>query len=311
MKINAEPNHFIVTPVENNWFKSKVKIHQVDGSESDAITLSSYRWKITTLFLRLFGFEYADLKVGKETYYLSLKEIKEPFEKAEAETSDDAKCTQLFREMFNPQSTIKKVKPYSDLGRKALAFASSKINQDTTPCKFVRLGASHFIQPKNQEIALLTTLYDNTEDKFNQLCKTTKNPLQNEQVMQLADELIKISYAISNLTLDELELFTKEDWNRCQVLTGQETCHYKTFFYCTIEYHHIRNMYNEANLTPLFYNTDTVQNSWNQLYNDYCQRRQLYLDQSELEDRDKRFTNWTQKDTGITSYKPKPDTLPS
>jgi hypothetical protein len=240
-----------------------------------------------------------------------LKEIKEPFEKAEAETSDDAKCTHLFQEMFNPQSKIKKVKPYSDLGRQALAFAKEKLNikKDTTPFKFEKHRDPHFLQPKNQEIALLTTLYFDTVSKLQKLCQEHQNSLTNQEEIGLADELIKISYAISNLTLDELELFTKKDLNRCQVLKSQTSYHYYTFFYCTTVYHWIRGMYDSP--ADDFYREGTVQNSWNQLYNNYCERRQLYFEGSELEEKDKRYTKWTQKDTTPASFKRKPDYLPT
>lgn len=62
--------------------------------------------------------------------------------------------------------------------------------------------------------------------------------------------------------------------------------------------------------TP-FYKSGTIQNQWNKLYNDYCDRIRSYVSESSLRSADTRFVNWTRKDLDENSFIRTPDTLPT
>lgn len=61
----------------------------------------------------------------------------------------------------------------------------------------------------------------------------------------------------------------------------------------------------------LFYEQGTIQNSWNTLYNEYCDRVRMYVTDEELEAADNRHVKWTKKDTGVETFCPIPSTKPT
>lgn len=242
---------------------------------------------------------------------------------------------------INSVQQNKSVKPYSDLGQQALDFARKKLeaHPEIAPQKFSAgwYGPANTNQPINTEIALLTTLYwDVSFKNFENLMKQHKeNPWNNQEVLQAADECMKIAYAISNLTLDDLKSFTEKLSSKgdnrtfAKALTQQDSYQYRTFYYCTDAYHWLRGeikwsmapySYKEG-LFPshpiseahanTFYQKGTIQHSWNELYNNYCDRVRMYVDENELRLADNRHVNWTKKDTGIQSFRPVPDTRPT
>ncbi|MDP1879763.1 MAG: hypothetical protein Q8K60_02335, partial [Parachlamydiaceae bacterium] len=235
----------------------------------------------------------------------------------------------------------KSIKPYSDLGQKALDFARNKLKEhaDITSHKFKssRGGFALTNQPTNPEIALLTTLFWKLNGNLLELLKkNTKNPWSDQEIVTAADECMKIAYAISNLTLDDLKSFTEalfsksdEDRTYAVALTRQDSYQYRTFYCCTNIYHMVRG---EITWGPIpweknkedfyhpeisevhaktFYQNGTIQNSWNQLYNEYCDRIRMYVTEKNLGDSDTRHINWTKKDIGIQSFTPVPDTRPT
>lgn len=235
----------------------------------------------------------------------------------------------------------KEIKPYSVLGQEALAFARKKLEEhpDIKPFRFSAgsRGYNNTHQPVNPEIALLTTLYyDIFFKNFEDLMKQNKeNPSINQDVINAADALMKIAYAISNLTLDDLKSFRDKlsvkgvKRTYAKALTEQDSYQYRTFYFCTSIYHYLRGQFrwsqdpqnNEreilrfagypsaSHVTP-FYQKGTIQNSWNRLYNEYCDRVRLYVDEEQLRLADSRYFNWTKKDTGVTTFTSIPDTRP-
>lgn len=240
---------------------------------------------------------------------------------------------------INSVQQNKSIKPYSNLGQEAIEFARKKLQEypGLTPAKFSGgwYGSDKTNQPINPEIALLTTLYWNVAFKnFENVMKENKeNPWSNQEVIQAADECMKIAYAISNLTLDDLKSFTEalsskgDKRTYAKALTEQDSYQYRTFYYCTNAYHWLRgeiawskNLRNEWLLqskfisnahASAFYQKGTIQNSWNDLYNNYCDRVRLYVNEKELQSADNRHVTWTKKDTGMNSFKSVPDTQPT
>jgi hypothetical protein len=242
---------------------------------------------------------------------------------------------------INSVQQNKDIKPYSILGQKALGFARKKLKEhpELAPRKFSSgYNSDETNQPINQEIALLTTLYwDVAFKNFKNLMKQNKeNPWSNQEVIQAADECMKIAYAISNLTLDDLKLFTEtlsskgDNRTYAKALTRQDSYQYRTFYHCTNAYHWLRgeiawrtNSHNKdqgglfhprsisETHASAFYQKGTIQNSWHELYNNYCDRVRLYVNEEELQRADNRHFMWTKKDTGVKSFSSAPDTQPT
>lgn len=238
----------------------------------------------------------------------------------------------------------KGIHPYSNLGQEALEFAKKKLEEHPKiiPTKFSAgfYGPEKTKQPINPAIAFLTTLYWEVAFKnFKDLMKENQNdPWNNQEVINAADACMKIAYAISNLTLDDLQLFTDrlsskgENRTYAKALTQQDSYQYRTFYYCTEAYHWLRGEIacsvvdpwnkNEGNLfyprapisaahSNLFYQAGTIQNSWNCLYNEYCDRVRCHVSEEDLQLADTRHFRWTKKDTGVEAFFRVPDTLPT
>jgi hypothetical protein len=225
---------------------------------------------------------------------------------------------------------------YSGIGKSAIEFAidSLKGNPDTTPLKFTAgwLDASETHQPVNTQIAFLANLYLVVHvEAFEEAIKRHQNndPWKQEEVLQAADALMKVAYTISSLTLEDLKPFTerlKDGENKrtyAESLTRQDSYQYRTFYDCTRAYHWIRGgivWYGEkfGYLKPiseahaqLFYEEGTIQHSWNQLYNDYCDRVRSYVKEEDLKMADQRHVHWTIKDTGAETFDSIPGTRPT
>ncbi|MBA3956847.1 MAG: hypothetical protein H0X51_00420 [Parachlamydiaceae bacterium] len=221
------------------------------------------------------------------------------------------------------------VPPYSALGQEVLEFARKSIKQAKSAYQFGR-EPSKTHQPINREIAYLTTLWNEADQKLKDLIKQHRtDPWSRPQVVEAADVCMKLGYAISNLTLDDLPAFTAKH-TFALALTKQDSYRYRTFYYCTNAYHHARGeafwdkrrhygegiffkTISEASeaYASRFYQEGTVQRSWNTLYNEYCDRVRLYVKEEDLSKADGRHVNWTQKDTEGQAFNPVPDTQPT
>jgi len=232
---------------------------------------------------------------------------------------------------------------YSSLGSEALIFAREQLQgyRNSRPSIFSQ-GEFYQgkLQPMNPEINLLEFLYEEiTFKNFQNLVKQNEtNPWASQKVIEAADECMKIAYAISNLTLDDLEVFTEarscrgERLTYAKALTDQGAYLYRSFVRCTIAYHLFRGAiawgrttnYFGENIEKLtrpkvipethaiaFYQKGTIQSSWNELYNEYCARTRVYVDEEALRTADQRYCYWTEKDTGIESFYSVPDSLPT
>lgn len=238
----------------------------------------------------------------------------------------------------------KNIKPYSTMGLEALEFTRKKLEEypDLTAEQF-SAGCNEIEgtnQPVNPVIALLATLYWDIALKnlSNLMKQNIEDPWSNQEVINAADACMKIGFTISNLTLDDLESFTEvllekgENRTYAKALTELDSYQYRTFYYCTSAYHMLRgeikwsiNPYDKLDEGDLyfpqrditvphatsFYQKGTIQNTWNTLYNDYCDRIRLYVNENELRQSDSRHVSWTKKDTGITTFCRTPDTQPT
>lgn len=212
-------------------------------------------------------------------------------------------------------------------------------------------------EPVNEEISkLVTLLWDVCWKEFEEAHKTNKvQPWAQRTVREAADNCMKVAYAISCLTLEDLQAFNERNKNdsprvnaeslkrvgaQCtsdeasfiDALTRQDSYQYRTYFYCTQMYHSLRGgiawsapPWNDQKPAGLYlpkdpvdsthfqdyYTQGTLQNSWNQLYNEFCDHVEMYVPLEALKKGDKRFFTWIKKDTGPQSFKAVPDTLPT
>lgn len=263
-------------------------------------------------------------------------------------------CAYYAQAGLQPFQKSADIKPYSPLGQAALDFARKQLGEHphivATQFKGNCFSARGWFglkstEPANPEIARLTTLYwDVTRKAFEQALKNNEEaPWSQQEVLDAADACMKVSYAISNLTLDDLDPFTRRLTSKgdqrtyAEALTKQDSYQYRTFYYCSENYHELRGQkffglwpyeeYRQAipnkgfyfpaerqkDHEDLFYQQETIQNSWNQLYNEYCRRVRQYVPEKELGTADNRHVTWTQEDTPDTraSFRDTPDSLPT
>jgi len=203
-------------------------------------------------------------------------------------------------------------------------------------------------QPVNAQIAHLTPLYFADFKALEEALKRHQNnPWEQEEVLQAADALMKTAYTIGCLTLQDLHPFTErlkggfierlkgggKERTYADALRIQDSYPYQAFFCCTRAYHWIRGglvwddkkqrldhptvyidskpIFVTETYAQRFYEEGTKQHSWNQLYNDYCDRVRSYVKEEDLWIADERHVKWTRKDTGIETFFHTPDTLPT
>jgi hypothetical protein len=196
-------------------------------------------------------------------------------------------------------------------------------------------------QPVNAEINNLHSLYNDyysnflKELKTNYLQDTNNNPWDHEIILDAADKYLKIAYAISCLTLEDLPAFTDNIPKTMNVnityefaLVDQNSYQYRSFFYCSQIYHQIRGGIDYKQMILMnfegdipkehankFYQFGTRQNKWNAIYNNYCARIRQFVTDTNLKKQDSRHFKWTQQDqllsSGEMTFKRTPDTLPT
>lgn len=154
--------------------------------------------------------------------------------------------------------------PRSQLGIDAVTFARQQIeeNPDTLPLVFKNYEGE-IEQPHNSEIAILMTLF---LDKF-------VPAIDQEQESEAAhknalNEALKIAYAISYLSFNDLKLIAEEK-NRQQfdILSDPAFHPIQTLYHIVSFYQQIREQHH---LQEEFYIEGSIENSWRELYNLYC-----------------------------------------
>lgn len=223
------------------------------------------------------------------------------------------------------------------VNKEAMDFANAKLNEhkDVKLSKFDKK-----INSENKDLLKLLTIYSDIYlKKFEALIqKHSDNPWQNEEVIKAADDCIKLAYAIGMMTLEDLPAFMSKrpdserrfDFS----LTRQDSYQYRTFYYLPVLYHLVRagaiwrkppgsermRLYfpdkkvTKEEAAP-FYQKDTLQNNWNELYNSYCKRVRMIVPEEDLQDNsrygDSRHAAWTKVDAKFEDFRDRPDTMPT
>ena len=216
---------------------------------------------------------------------------------------------------------------YSKLEQEALDFANQKLIEHADITPRIEEGLD---KPVNLDILKLLTI--GSDIYWRSLEKALKdnqdNSWSNEAVIKAYDECLKIAYAISVLTLEDLPAFAakrpKEDQALAKSLTSQRGYLSTTIYFCAAIYRHGRGgvvwlqkkrdsgVQYPAGLIPdahsaLFYQDGTIQSNWRELYNAYSDRIRMYVPEVELNQErpegDVRLSRMTAKDLFKNTYK--------
>lgn len=216
------------------------------------------------------------------------------------------------------------IAPYSELEQEALDFAKNKLTEHADLKDKPQAGLA---KPVNQNIIKLETIYSDIYwKKFEAKLSEFQNndPWKREEVLKAFEDCLKMAYAISAMTLEDLPAFaatTKDPL--AKALTRQSGYLSNTIYYCAVMYHRGRSgcewlntRYGKGVQYPsrpipeahaeLFYKSGTRQNACRELYNAYCDRIRMYVPENELKqerpDGDVRVVQATQKDIEGSPY---------
>lgn len=224
---------------------------------------------------------------------------------------------------------------HSEIGKQAMEFAQEILEKHADGERFfwnAGYAGSNSNQPVNKQIAVLATVYWNLMDDLQKVMQDHQpDPWNHKEVIYAADALMKIAYAISCLTLEDLPAFVEKlekDKNQKRTyalaLTAQDSYQYRSFYFATNVYHWLRQgilcedgklKYRTSeipeDIVQPFYEEGTIQHEWNTLYNDYCRTIRLVVPEKDLRDADNRHANWTKVDTKPDQFHYCPDTQPT
>jgi hypothetical protein len=199
---------------------------------------------------------------------------------------------------------------------KAIAFALKSLQDhpETTPFVFkheIRDKIGGFVQPADARISLLVNLSIYESAFLAALAKYPTRCWEEPEVLEAANACMQIDYVISCWTLEDLDKLNKDEQAKkpgveitCEeTLTKQRNYAYKAYFFCPSTYHQLKGkrVWQQDQPTSdeygnLFHKKGTMQNSWNQLYNDYCRKVKSYMDKEKFTNTDERYLNWVKED---------------
>lgn len=218
------------------------------------------------------------------------------------------------------------VAPLSPIAQEAVEFANAELSKN----RGIWIPETHFIGARsgNGNVEKMATLYQQKYEALKKLIlsKEASTVWQDQEVLNLANELMNLAFAISNKTLEEL----------CQYLTFNKKENIKDLrnklqpaLQCARAYRYLRyiphidpqnqkiashpgHQVPEVLARP-FYTEGTLQNKWRALHNEFYTRLEMYVDSVELQKRHEEFglfNQWVAQDIALESYDAKPKYLP-
>lgn len=153
--------------------------------------------------------------------------------------------------------------------------------------------------PENPEISALAGLYRHYEKQFKGWFKEGKpDPWESPEFISLVDEYVKIGFAISILTLEDLEAINKrypiEEQSIFRTLVRQDGgtsfftigCGINAYRFVRDKKEWLGKFFRGRNLSEKeadgFYTQGTIQYSWNRLYNAFCDRIRMYVSEEDI-----------------------------
>jgi hypothetical protein len=194
---------------------------------------------------------------------------------------------------------------------------------------FIKVMSPDFTQPLNEQITLLATLYGETLlPAWRQAVeKHPTSSWEQEEVIKAADACMKVDYVISCLALEDLKQLNARERLGAPEITCEKTLAsqshyvYQAYFFCPSTYRLLQGGTMElgpgssntsAEYIKLFHQKGTVQNTWNQLYNDYCRKVKACMSKEEFTKLDDlRYVKWVQEDVPNQDFSLYPDTQPT
>jgi hypothetical protein len=243
-------------------------------------------------------------------------------------TSDSSKPS--FKKLDEPAHAIS-VEIDPSLGPNTIKQALEDLkllSADLRRYTFIRDMSPDFTQPLNEHITLLATLYAHILlPAWRQAVDNHPNsPWEQEEVIKAADACMKVDYVISCLALEDLKRLNaeeklKDSARTCEkTLASQSHYVYQAYFFCPSTYRLLKGgtqVLGEKTTTSeeyrqFFHQKGTVQNTWNQLYNDYCRKVKACMSQEEFTKLDDlRYVKWVQEDVPNQFFSLLPDTQPT
>lgn len=212
------------------------------------------------------------------------------------------------------------VLPYPLFGQKAIDFALEMLEKD----EYKDISIEKFrVRPKNTQVEKLYALATLFMGKVMTAEGNEKLRSGDAEAREIYDSAIKIAYAASCLTLDELPaLEEKTHQSYARLLTEQLNCFaYRVFYTLPVFYDFYRSGYlfistgrafqdKNTCLPPerveQFYVEGTLEASWRQLYNDFCDRLRSYIpgiDEMPYNEADQRLSKHAGWDKSKETYK--------
>lgn len=234
-----------------------------------------------------------------------------------------------------PYSSIRvsnTVEPLSQVGQEAVAFAKKSV-LSRTGLPEIFLGET---RSTRGEIEKMAAIY---QEKYEALKKLTLSKdkstfWHDQEVLNLADELMSLAFAISNNTLEELSLYLSinkhdnlkslMDVNSYKIYGAVQCARaYRFLRYASvidvnhdkgkIFFSHPAHQIPEVLSAP-FYTEGSLQYKWRTLHNELRTRLEMYVDPIDLKN-SKEFSlqqlnRWTTQDNTLESYSSRPQKLP-
>lgn len=215
------------------------------------------------------------------------------------------------------------IKPYFPKGMEALAYARRKVEEyskNGVPENTRSIKSSIESRSFTPDIDILCALCKREAAvTFNLFEKNQNDPWNQPEIIERVNSQMQMCYAISCLLLDDFKCISDSCANGPKNI--EPDSHLEEIFYAFTEiYHAARGKCSWDGLREkmsikesismeyanLFYKEGTPQNLWNALYNDFCERVELSVNQGlvELFYRD---ANWTKKDLGPETFIKNPE----
>lgn len=199
-------------------------------------------------------------------------------------------------------------------------FLSSNPGEEFPPSAL----QTYTYKPVNKDIETLFHLYENKYlPAFEAAIKQSDNPWQDPTLLKAADELIRISYTISKLTLEDIPSLVEEvqKLGNTTALTSENSYTIRTYFIFPEIYHSIRGgMIWDPDRSGFilppeedgleFYTPTAIQSQWRKLYNSFSRDVRQNFDCEWLAKNHPEFIQWTQFDTPEEPFIIVPGSLP-
>lgn len=208
---------------------------------------------------------------------------------------------------------VGKVQPYTFVEWEALNFADKKLEEHPefkekgfidnifAGDKNINMYADHYSKglPANPKISALAGLYKWYQKEVYSQFSQAKDPWNNPKFLKIYNEYINISFAISLLTLEDLDSLNsrmpENERSIFRTLVRQDAYAFFAIGFGIRSYNHAKGEAiwkspthqsypddDKRRYIELYYKNNTIQNRWNKLYNAFCNRIRMYVSEANI-----------------------------